>query len=253
MREAQFVDVFVGIETPEADALKTMRKEHNSVLPMMEAIKTLNSYGLAVTSGIILGLDTDTDDTESRLKEFIDVSQIPILTINLLQALPRTPLWDRLKLADRLIVDDAGAESNVRFLRPHDEVVAMWRRCVMHAYDPERLFARFSYQVDATFAHRLDVPARGKLTIRNLREAVVLAFNLVLWVGLLSDYRRPFWRAACHALKRGQVDAALGMGLVAYHLIQFSREAFRGDQNASFYSARTRAHTAPISPETKAA
>src|SRR5262252_2061556 len=130
MREAQFVNVFVGIETPDADALKVMHKEHNSVMPMMEAIKTLNSYGLEVTSGIILGLDTDTPDTESRLKEFIDLSQIPILTINLLQALPRTPLWDRLKLADRIIVDDAGLESNVRFLRPHDEVVAMWRRCV---------------------------------------------------------------------------------------------------------------------------
>jgi hopanoid C-2 methylase len=253
MRRAQFLTVFVGIETPEADALKAMRKEHNSALPMMEAIKTLNSYGLEVTSGIILGLDTDTPDTESHLKEFIDLSQIPILTINLLQALPRTPLWDRLKLADRLIVDDAGFESNVRFLRPHDEVVAMWRRCVMYAYDPERLFARFAYQVDATFAHRLDVPARGKLTVRNLREAVVLAFNLVLWVGLLSNYRRPFWRAAYQALKRGQIDAALGIGLVAYHLIQFSREVFRGDQNASFYSARSRALTPPTRSETKTA
>src|SRR5690242_1402831 len=253
MRQAQFVDVFVGIETPEADALKVMHKEHNSVLPMMEAIKTLNSYGLEVTSGIILGLDTDTPDTESHLKEFIDLSQIPILTINLLQALPRTPLWDRLKLADRLVVDDAGLESNVRFLRPHDEVVAMWRRCVMYAYDPERLFTRFAYQVDATFAHRLDVPARGKLTVRNLREAVVLAFNLVFRIGLLSNYRRPFWRAAYHALKRGQIDAALGMGLVAYHLIQFSHEVFRGDQNASFYSARSRALTPPTRSETKTA
>jgi radical SAM superfamily enzyme YgiQ (UPF0313 family) len=245
MRRAQFLTVFVGIETPEADALKAMRKEHNSVLPMMEAIKTLNSYGLEVTSGIILGLDTDAAETESHLKEFIDLSEIPILTINLLQALPRTPLWDRLKRADRLIVDDTGLESNVSFLRPYDEVVAMWRRCVMYAYEPERLFARFAYQVDATFAHRLDVPARGKLTVRNLREAVVLAFNLVFRIGLLSNYRRPFWRAAYHALKRGQIDAALGMGLVAYHLIQFSREVFRGDQNASFYSARSRALTPP--------
>jgi radical SAM superfamily enzyme YgiQ (UPF0313 family) len=253
MRRAQFLTVFVGIETPEADALKAMRKEHNSALPMMEAIKTLNSYGLEVTSGIILGLDTDTAETESRLKEFIDLSEIPILTINLLQALPRTPLWDRLKRADRLIVDDTGLESNVSFLRPYDEVVAMWRRCVMYAYEPERLFARFAYQVDATFAHRLDVPARGKLTVRNLREAVVLAFNLVFRIGLLSNYRRPFWRAAYHALKRGQIDAALGMGLVAYHLIQFSREVFRGDQNASFYSARSRALTPPTRSETKTA
>ena len=97
MREAQFLTVFVGIETPDADALRAMRKEHNAALPMMEAIKTLNRYGLEVTSGIILGLDTDTKDSEGRLKAFIDLSGIPILTINLLQALPRTPLWDRLK------------------------------------------------------------------------------------------------------------------------------------------------------------
>jgi radical SAM superfamily enzyme YgiQ (UPF0313 family) len=253
MRQAQFVTVFVGIETPDADALKAMRKEHNSVLPMIEAIKMLNSYGLEVTSGIILGLDTDTADTEARLKKFIDLSQIPILTINLLQALPRTPLWDRLKHADRLVIDDAGLESNVRFLRPYDEVVGMWQRCVMHAYDPERLFARFTHQVEATFAHRMGVPARGKLTIRNVREAVVLGFNLVLRVGLLSNYRRSFWRAACHALKRGQIDAALGMGLVAYHLIKFSREAIRGEQNASFYSTRSRALTPPVRPRLKEA
>ena len=51
-----------------------------------------------------------------------------MLTINLLQALPKTPLWDRLKKADRLALDDDSRESNVVFLRPHDEVVEMWRR-----------------------------------------------------------------------------------------------------------------------------
>jgi radical SAM superfamily enzyme YgiQ (UPF0313 family) len=241
MREANFLTVFVGIETPEAAALKAMRKEHNASLPMMEAIRTLNSYGLEVTSGIILGLDSDTAESEGHLKDFIDLSQIPILTINLLQALPRTPLWDRLNRDGRLIANDSALESNVCFLRPYDEVVAVWRRCIAHAYDPERLFARFAYQVDATYAHRKDVPVRGKLTLRNAREALQLAFNIVLRVGLLSNYRRPFWRAARHALRRGQIDAALGMGLVAYHLIWFTREALRGEQNASFYSTRGRA------------
>jgi len=240
MREAQFHLVFVGIETPEADALKAMRKEHNSALPMMEAIRTLNRYGLEVTSGIILGLDTDTADSEGHLKTFIDLSQIPVLTINLLQALPRTPLWDRLKRDDRLIEDDAGLESNVRFLRPYDEVVSTWQRCIAYAYDPERLFARFAHQVDETYSHRMVVPARGRLTARNLREAVVVGFNVLLWIGLLSDYRRSFWRAVRLALSRGQIDAAIGMGLVAYHLIHFTREALRGEQNASFYSARAR-------------
>ena len=253
MREAQFLTVFVGIETPDADALKAMRKEHNATLPMMQAIETLNSYGLEVTSGIILGLDTDTADSESRLKDFIDISGIPILTINLLQALPRTPLWDRLKRDGRLIADDSGLESNVRFLRPYDEVVATWQRCIAYAYDPERLFARFARQVDATYANRMIGPVRGKLTIPNLRAALVLAFNIALRVGLLSDYRRPFWRAVRHALRRGQIDAVLGIGFVAYHLIEFSREALRGDQNASFYSTHRREGTLGAEPLRKSA
>ncbi|MFL5096904.1 MAG: B12-binding domain-containing radical SAM protein [Xanthobacteraceae bacterium] len=239
MREAQFQTVFVGIETPEADALKAMRKEQNATLPMMEAIATLNSYGLEVTSGIILGLDTDTADTEARLKQFIDRSNIPVLTINLLQALPKTPLWERLA-RDGRIVEDASLESNVRFLRPYDEVVEMWRRCIAYAYDPERLFARLAYQVDATYANRIEAPVRGRLKAANLRQGATLAVNLLLRVGWWSDYRRAFWSAARRALQRGQIDAALSMGFVAHHLIQFAREAIRGEQNASFYSMRTR-------------
>jgi len=245
MREAKFVTVFVGIETPDTDALKAMRKEHNAALPMMEAIRTLNSYGLEVTAGIILGLDTDSAGSEDSLKAFIDLSGIPILTINLLQALPRTPLWDRLKRDGRLIADDAGLESNVRFLRPYDEVVATWRRCIAYAYDPERLYARFTHQIDATYVNRMDSPVRAKFTINNLRVALVLACNVAVRVGLLADYRRPFWRAVRHALSRGQIDAVFGMGFVSYHLIEFSRDALRGEQNASFYSARQR-ENAPV-------
>ena len=239
MQAASFLGLFVGIETPEADALAAMRKDQNNSLPMLEAIRTLNRYGLEVTSGIILGLDTDSGDSEARLTDFIDLSQVPMLTINLLQALPKTPLWDRLARENR-IIDDAGRESNVRFLRPYDEVLATWRRVIAHANDPEKLFARFHHQVDATYVNRLVPPARGKLSVANLGRAAVLIFNVVLHVGILSDYRRPFWRAALHALRRGQVDAALGMAFVAHHLIRFTREALRGEQNASFYSARER-------------
>ena len=240
MREAEFQTVFVGIETPEVDALKHMRKEQNATLPILEAINTLNGYGLEVTSGIILGLDTDTADTEARLKAFIDASNVPILTINLLQALPKTPLWDRLKRDGRVLADDTGLESNVVFLRPYDEVVAMWRRCIAHAYAPERLFNRFLHQVTATYANRINGSSRGKLTWNNLSLALVLAFNIVRHIGILADYRRAFWKAALPALRRGQIDATFSIGLVGHHMITFAREAIRGEQNASFYSAQTR-------------
>ncbi len=239
MREAAFVNIFVGIETPDVEALKSMRKEQNAKLPIMESIETLNSYGLEVTSGIILGLDTDNETTADRLIEFIEHSSIPVLTINLLQALPKTPLWDRLATAGRL-TDDPALESNVRFLRPYDEVVNSWRRCIAHAYDPERLFERFRRQVDSTYVNRLVPSARGKLTLANLRMGAVLAYRLLVHLGIRADYRKEFWKTFRYAARRGQIDAAMGMGFVGYHLIQFTREALRGEQNASFYSTHQR-------------
>jgi hopanoid C-2 methylase len=243
MRQAQFHTVFVGIETPEIGALKAMDKGHNASLPMLEAIETLNRYGIEVVSGIILGLDTDTEDTGRNLLDFVERSHIPMLTINLLQALPRTPLWQRLERENRLAHEPI-RESNVRFLRPYDQVVETWRACVAEVYAPERLFARFLHQVDATYPNRIKVPPATQLTWPKIRAGLILALNLVIRVGVLADYRRPFWRAARYALARGQVEAVFGMGLVAHHLIQFTREAKRGEQNASFYSARPRQEAA---------
>jgi hypothetical protein len=239
MREAGFTTVFVGIETPELDALMHMRKEHNASLPMYESIETLNSYGLEVTSGIILGLDTDTEHTVDRLIEFMERSKIPMLTINLLQALPKTPLHERLTREGR-IVDDPTLESNVRFLRPYDEVIESWRRAIDHAYTPEHVFARFRHQVDATYPNQFKPPAKGKLKSANLKRGLTLLTNSIVELGIRSDYRREFWRVFLYAARRGQIEGALSMAFIAHHLIKFTREALAGDQNASFYSAKAR-------------
>ncbi len=237
MRDAGFNTIFVGIETPDLGALKGIRKEHNAAVPMLEAIETINSYGMEVTSGIILGLDSDTPETAERLMEFIDRTSIPILTMNLLQALPKTPLWDRLA-RDGRINRDPSLESNVRFLRPYHEVVGMWRRCVAYAYDPDRLFDRFHHQVEATYVNRMIPPAKGRLTFANLKFALGFALRLLFYVGIRADYRRQFWQAARHVIARRQFDVVFAIGFMSHHLIEFSREAVRGEQNASFYSAR---------------
>ncbi len=43
MREAYFVTIFCGIETPDPDALKAMQKDHNMMVPILEGVKTINS------------------------------------------------------------------------------------------------------------------------------------------------------------------------------------------------------------------
>ena len=196
MREAYFTTVFCGIETPELGALNVMHKEHNLAVPLLEGVETLNRHGMEVVSGIILGLDTDTPETAAHINEFVDASQIPLLAINMLQALPRTPLWDRLKAAGRLIEDET-RESNIVFLRPYKEVVESWHQCVRHAYKPEAVYARFDHNARHTFPNRKKLPVtRARLNWPNIRKALTCLFNIFLHVGILSDYRRTFWRMA---------------------------------------------------------
>ncbi|ACK50840.1 Radical SAM domain protein [Methylocella silvestris BL2] len=240
MREAAFDTIFCGIETPEPEALQAIQKSHNMVRPILESVKAINDHGMEVVTGIILGLDTDTAESGDRILEFLEQSNIPLATINLLQALPKTPLWDRLERDGRLL-DDADRESNVDFALPYDEVLAMWRRCMEKAYTPEALFARYAHQMRATRPNRLPRPwSRQRLSPRNIRMAVIILAKLFWHVGLRGGYRRAFWTFALGRLIRGKIEPVISVGLVAHHLIMFARDACSGRSNASHYSAKNR-------------
>ncbi len=241
MREACFYAVFCGIETPELGALDAMRKSHNRVMPILDAVATINSFGIEVVSGIILGLDTDTPSTAGALIDFIDRSHIPVLTINLLQALPKTPLWDRLAASGRLS-RDGRLESNVVFVRPYDEVLESWRAAIRHAFAPDAIYRRFAWNAWATYANRVRPPlTRARLNAANLRRAVVILGKILFRIGLCGDYRRSFWRFALPLLRAGRVGELIAVALVAHHMIRFARECTDGRQNASFYADRVKA------------
>jgi radical SAM superfamily enzyme YgiQ (UPF0313 family) len=237
MREANFRTVFCGIETPEEDALRSMRKQQNLSAPILDAVRTLNDHGLEVVSGIIVGLDTDTERTYERIVEFVEASQIPLLTINILYALPQTPLWRRLEAAGRIVEDADGRESNVRFLLPHDTVVAGWRHCVTSAYEPAAVYRRFAHQLAHTYRRRRALPASpARVNARSVRRGLGIAARLAWRVGVRAPERREFWRMALPALRRGQVEEVVHVGLVAHHLIAFARAATGEDGERSFYA-----------------
>jgi len=248
MRDAWFGTIFCGIETPDPVALKAMKKDHNMVLPIMESIEVLNSFGMEVVSGIILGLDTDRPETGQALLDFVDASQIPLLTINLLQALPQTPLWDRLKKEGRLN-EDEGRDSNVDFLLPYEDVVRSWRRAMGSAYVPEKLLQRFEHQITHTYPHRIKPPVGAMLTAKNIRLGLVMLRNIFWKVGVLGDYKRAFWKFAFRRISRGEIEYLISSIMVAHHLINFARDASGGVTNASYYSMKLQdAATAPAVP-----
>jgi len=237
MREAYFTTVFCGIETPDVDALHAMSKGQNAMVPMMDAIRTLNEHGMEVVAGIIMGLDTDRFDTAQRILDFIELSKIPMLTINLLQALPKTPLWNRLHAAGRL-VNDAQRESNVAFALPYEQVVESWRRCIGAAYEPEALYRRFAYNLEHTYPNRIKPPPEGRATWANMRKGMRILTKLLLHEGVIADYRGTFWQHALPLLRAGRIEDMIHIALVGHHLIAFTRAALAGEHNASFYSAK---------------
>mgnify|MGYP001580149687 FL=1 len=160
-----------------------------------------------------------------------------MLTINLLYALPRTPLHRRLEAEGR-IVPDGDRLSNVDFRLPYDDVVASWRRVITEAYRPEALFARFARQSETTYRHRFR-PAR-RTALRQIVSGLRLIGRLLWNVGVRADYASAYRSVARRLAAAGQVEEAIHVGLVGHHLIQFARECARGDGEASFYSDRGR-------------
>jgi hopanoid C-2 methylase len=238
MREAFFVTVFCGIETPEPAALRAMRKTQNLRTPILDSVATLNRYGLEVASGIIMGLDTDTAETPDAIIEFANQSHIPLLTVNLLYALPHTPLYERLQREGR-IVPESDRDSNIEFAVPYQTVVDRWSRVISKIYEPGSLYSRFAAQALETYPNRKqDIPKSNQLTWANLKRLMWIAPRLLWHVGIRSDYRRHFWTLVREQVRRGDIETIFRVAVVAHHLITYSRECSNGAMQSSNYSQR---------------
>ena len=64
--------------------------------------------------------------------------------------------------------------------------------------------------------------------------------NILLQVGLFGNYRKTFWKVAWPALKAGDIESVIHVGLVGHHLIKFAQECDSGEESASFYSQKLR-------------
>lgn len=239
MRKAGFNNCFFGIETPDPKALKAMKKGQNMRMPILEAIQTVNKYGIEAASGIIMGLDTDTDETPQALMDFADVSQIPIMTVNILYALPNTALYTRLEKDNRVLHDAEDRDSNIVFLQPYETVVRNWQKVVAHVFNARNLYTRYAYNAAHVYPNRIK-PRKplAQATWPNIKRALGI-FRRIIWrVGIRSDYRRLFWKMAWHELKQGNVETVFQVAMVAHHLITYARECTQGKMQSSNYSIR---------------
>lgn len=227
MREAGFIEIFIGVESAEVEALVAMGKKQNMRMPMVEAIRRINKYGISVTAGLILGLDTDTDQTVENVLAFIEETRVPMAIINTLYAPPRTPLWRRLEAEGRLIPQEEVVVSNIAFKEGAAVVEERYREAIDRCYEPSAVFARFAYQAEHTHTRRV------KASLPPLSSDTLLSFvyalgAMVYHVGVKASYRREFWGLASQLLPRGQIDSLVNYAAVGYHMICYRDDVLAG-------------------------
>lgn len=207
MREAFMINVFIGIETVEPDTLRAMSKKQNVRTPILEAVDTINSYGIEIAAEIIIGLDTDTLEATDAILEFIEASQIPIVTPNLLVALPHTLFYERMQMANRLHSGE-GRDSNIEYLQPYEEVVGNWKRVIRETYETRKTYERYATQAKRIYLHRKrSVRPLDQLTWPNLWRAIEIFARIIWRVGICIDYRKEFWIMTRRELRQGNVDS----------------------------------------------
>ena len=112
-RAANFGWVFIGIESPDEASLKETLKFQNTRQDLLTSVRTIYAHGISILAGFILGFDHDTTDSFASQQRFITDAGIQAAMVGLLQATPKTPLYDRLAKDGRLI-PDADSTDNVK-------------------------------------------------------------------------------------------------------------------------------------------
>lgn len=156
-REANFEWVFIGIESPDEESLKETLKFQNTRMDLLESIHKIYAYGIEITAGFIIGFDHDTLKTFEKQYDFIMKSGIQAAMIGLLTAIPKTPLYERLEKAGRLIMDRHGSDTtNNTKLRTnviplgmgYDEMISQYRMLYYRLLDNRNIADRVRYKFE---------------------------------------------------------------------------------------------------------
>ncbi|MCA8952989.1 MAG: radical SAM protein [Planctomycetes bacterium] len=103
MRSADFGWLFVGIETSSEAALAEVKKTQNLRVGLLESVGKIHAAGIDVFGGFIIGFDSDDRAAIERQHRFIIDSGMAVAIVNLLSAIPKTPLHDRVAREGRLL------------------------------------------------------------------------------------------------------------------------------------------------------
>jgi len=220
MKDAGFTRVFLGIETPVEASLKEAQKLQNTRRSLMESVRRVQTYGMEVMAGFIVGFDNDPEDVFDKQVEFIQESAIPLAMVGLLLALPGTQLYRRLMKEGRIVDEGRGDNMDLRLnFIPRmnaEQLVEGYRSILRRIYHPDAYYERvrrFLAQYRPTH-HRP----------RSLSDYLALGRS-ILKQGVLGEARASYWKFFLQAATRYRhaFDTAITLAIMGYHFQTLTR------------------------------
>jgi radical SAM superfamily enzyme YgiQ (UPF0313 family) len=228
MRQANFTTIFIGIESPRVSSLEETKKNQNLRGNLLESVHKIQAAGLEVMAGMIVGFDHDDPAIFEEQFRFIQDARIPVSMTGLLNALPKTPLYKRLREAGRLVAESVGDQFVFTNIVPKGmstaELNEGYKRLLQRLYSHRNYRRRVMQLIlnKGTQIERKLVSSRQDLAI----------FARVLWTCLLGASPRRAWLTASllgeTLVRRPRAfREAVTLALIHKHLYEYMRETCR--------------------------
>ena len=197
MANAGFNKVFIGIESPNAQSLSEAGKMQNLKTDLLKSVRVIQSHGLEVMGGFIIGFDSDPEDIFEKQIEFIQGSGIIMAMVGLLEALKGTRLWKRLNSEGRLLSESSGdnTDCKLNFIPKMDRetLISGYRRVLETIYAPAAYYWRC----------REFLGQYHQRTVSIINSSGIKAFFKSLWrIGVCNEegFRPYYWKLLIRSL-----------------------------------------------------
>lgn len=204
MRQAGIDMLFIGVESFHQKSLQEANKAQNQNVDLIDAIRTIQAYGIIMVAGLIVGFDSDPEDIFQHMLDSIVKAGLLSGDLSPLIALSGTPLYQQMQSQQRLILHKFALghykfETNIIYNRPRAWMIDGFKR-----YHQQFHTGKFQYQRFANFIaglqsdNYLDSRTGGyadmskilRMAFADVKNTYFLMKRL-LWI--LCSYERTFY------------------------------------------------------------
>ena len=229
MVKAGFESVFIGIETPNEESLRESGKHQNRRRDLLEGVKYLQRSGLEVQGGFIVGFDGDPENIFQRQIEFIQKSGIATAMVGMLQAMPGTRLYERLRSEGRIAGqptgDNVASSTNIVPKMGLERLKAGYVEILKTIYEPKHYYKRLG-----TFLREYRPKFQAKLDLQHK----LAFFRALLHLGVLGRERFHYWKLLAWTLltRPRLMPTAITLAIYGHHFRLVCEKHVLGPQKA---------------------